>query len=237
MSFFALTFFLSTITFAQPMGKNFIDENFIEVTGKAETEIIPDEIYLRVIINEKDNKGKQSLEELERLMIGKLNALGLDLEESLTVIDIASNFKFYWLGKTDIFTSKEFQILVKDAATAGKIFRELESINISNIAIHRLDHSELEKHRGQVKAEAIKAAKAKAEKLVSAIDQNVGKALYIQELDDLSFEQVLRDNAAGMANIAIRGNAALYGNRSAEPQIAFDKIRLEYKILVRFKLN
>ena len=55
-SFFALTFFLSTITFAQPMGKN-----FIEVTGKAETEIIPDEIYLRVIISEKDTMNSLAL--------------------------------------------------------------------------------------------------------------------------------------------------------------------------------
>ena len=37
--------------------KNYIDQPYIEVTGKAEMEVVPDEIYLRIVINEKDNKG------------------------------------------------------------------------------------------------------------------------------------------------------------------------------------
>lgn len=39
-------------------GKNFIDQNYVEVTGTAELEIVPDEIYLRIVISEKD-KGKK----------------------------------------------------------------------------------------------------------------------------------------------------------------------------------
>ena len=50
------------------------------------------------------------MEELKKLMIDKLKAVGPDHAESLSVIDVASNFKFYWLGKTNIFTRKEFQI-------------------------------------------------------------------------------------------------------------------------------
>ena len=32
-------------------------ENYIQVTGKAEKEIVPDEIYVRITINESDTKG------------------------------------------------------------------------------------------------------------------------------------------------------------------------------------
>lgn len=43
---------------AQTGEKNFIDQNYVEVTGTAELEIVPDEIYLRIVISEKD-KGKK----------------------------------------------------------------------------------------------------------------------------------------------------------------------------------
>ena len=234
--FFLLLFLLFTVSgYSQHFGKNFIDENYIEVTGKAEMEITPDEIYLKIIISEKDNKGKQTLEELEKLMIDKLRTLNVDIEKNLTVHDISSNFKNYWLGRTDIFTTKEYQVLVNDATTAGKIFRALESANISNITIDRLSHSEIEKFRQEVKIEAVKAAKVKANSLAGAIDQTVGKALHIQEIDDL---RALQGNIPGVSNtIMIRGSSSLYGSHAPEPIIEFGKINLEYKILAKFKLE
>lgn len=222
-------------SYSQQPGKNFIDENYIEVTGKAEMEITPDEIYLKIIISEKDNKGKQTLEELEKSMIDKLRILNVDIEKNLTVHDISSNFKNYWLGKTDIFTTKEYQVLVNDAVTAGKIFRELESVDISNITVDRLSHSEIVEFRQQVKVEAIKAAKVKAESLAGAIEQRIGKALLIQEIDDL---RTLQGNMPGLSNtIMIRGSSSLYGSRAPEPIIEFGKLNLEYKILAKFKLE
>lgn len=225
---------ITSISFSQ-IGKNFIDENYIEVTGKAEMEIIPDEIYLKIIISEKDNKGKQTLEELEASMIDKLRILNVDIEKNLTVHDISSNFKNYWIGKTDIFTTKEYQVLVNDATIAGKIFRELESVNISNIAVDRLSHSEIEKFRQDVKIEAVKAANVKAKALAGAIDQTIGKALLIQEIDEL---RTFQGSNPGVANtIMIRGNSSLYGSRAPEPIIEFGKIHLEYKIQAKFKLE
>ena len=232
---FILFSLFSIATYSQQLGKNFIDENYIEVTGKAEIEITPDEIYLKIIISEKDNKGKQTLEELEKSMIYKLRTLNVDIDKNLTVHDISSNFKNYWLGKTDIFTTKEYQVLVNDATTAGKIFRELESLNISNITIDKLSHSEIEKFRQEVKIEAVKAAKVKAKSLAGAIDQTIGKALLIQEIDDL---RTLQGYNPGVSNtIMIRGSSSLYGSRAPEPIIEFGKINLEYKILAKFKLE
>ena len=63
------------------------------------------------------------------------------------------------------------------------VFQELESLGISNINIERIDHSELDKFREEVKVAAIKAAKQKAEALAGAIDQSIGKAIYILEQD------------------------------------------------------
>ena len=49
-----LCLFLSWgISRAQTGEKNFIDQNYIEVTGTAEMEIVPDEIYLKIVLSEK----------------------------------------------------------------------------------------------------------------------------------------------------------------------------------------
>ena len=230
----ALFSFISLTGLSQ-IGKNFIDENFIEVRGKAEMEISPDEIYLKIIISEKDNKGKQTLEELEKLMIDKLRVLNVDIENNLTVHDISSNFKNYWIGKTNIFTTKEYQVLVHDAMTAGRIFRELESVSVSNITVDRLSHSEIVKFRQEVKMEAVKAAKVKAQYLAGAVGQTIGKAIHIQEINNFrsrNAEQLDLSNS-----IMIRGYSSLYQNRDKEPIIEFRKINLEYEIIAKFKLE
>ena len=145
---FTILFLLTSAALvAQTGGKNFIDQNYIEVTGKGEMEISPDKIYIQIIINENDNKGKESVEILEKKMLAKLQTIGIDLKKDFSVKDINSNFKNYWLKKTDIFTSKEYQLIVHTAPVAGRVFRELEALGISNISITNVDHSEIEKFK------------------------------------------------------------------------------------------
>ena len=46
--------------------------SYIQVNGRAEKEIAPDEFYLQIIINERDSKGKISVESQQRDMIAAL---------------------------------------------------------------------------------------------------------------------------------------------------------------------
>ncbi|MCB8964072.1 MAG: SIMPL domain-containing protein [Bacteroidales bacterium] len=218
------------IALGQPGEKNFIDQNYIEVTGKSEMEITPDRIYLRVILNEKDTKNKVSVPELETQMVDKLKEIGIDVDKNLFIKDITSNFKFYLLAKKDIFLSKEYQVVVTDGKTASRVFVELEKIGISNVSIEKLDHSKMEEFRKETKVNAIKSAKQKAEFLAIAVDQNIGKALYIQELDN--FGQFPRTTNS----IMIRGKSSMYGSK-AELDVDFEKIKIEYSILCRFELK
>ena len=214
---------LTLNSFAQTGEKNFIDQNYIEVTGKAEMEVVPNEIYLQILVNEKDFKGKQEVQQIEKSMIQKLTDIGIDVSKQLAIKDMASNFE------TSI--PKEYQLKVADAKTAGRAIQELESLGLSNISVEKVDHSEIEKFRTQVKINAIKAAKEKAVALTNAIGQNVGKAIYIQELDN----QLYRAQMAQMSNIVVRGVAKMEINQ--EPDIEFEKIKLEYSILVRFAIE
>jgi len=222
--------FLFFSVFAQD-GKNFIDQNYIEVTGKGEMEISPDKIYIQIIINESDNKGKESVEMLEKKMLAKLQTIGVDLKKDFSVKDINSNFKNYWLKKTDIFTSKEYQLIVHTAPVAGRVFRELEALGISNISITNVDHSEIEKFKKEVKIKAIKDAQDKAISLATAIGQTAGRALYVRENE--SFYPMM---AKANGPIMIRGVASMDESYS-EPDIEFEKIKIEYSVQVNFELK
>lgn len=219
---------LPFLSHAQIGDKNFIDQNYMEVTGKAEMEVAPDLVYIKILVNEKDNKNKTALVDREKLMVAKLKELGIDTNKDLLIKDMASNFKAYWLTKDEIYLSKEYQLLVRDGKTASKVFIELEKLGISNVSIDRVESSKMQTYRRDVKVDAVKAAKEKAEALASAIGQTVGKAMYIQELEGM---------IPMTANtIMIRGASSLYGSTAA-PEIEFEKIRLEYSVLCRFELK
>ena len=225
---FILLFMLFFVdSFAQD-GKNFIDQNYVEVTGKAHREIVPDEIYIQININESDYKGKESLEMLEKQMLNKLVGIGIDLKKDFSVKDMSSNFKNYWLKKANIYSSKEYELIVNSARVAGHVFRELEALGISNISIEKVDHSDIEKLQKEIKSEAVLDAKESAEMLAKPLGQKIGKAIYIRENEPFFRAQ----QASSM--IRVKGIAPEAGY--ADPDIDFEKISLDYSVQVYFEL-
>jgi uncharacterized protein len=218
-------------THAQTGEKNFIDQNYIEVTGKAEMEVVPDKIYLDIVISEKDSKNKIPLAEMEKAMTIKLKELNIDITKCLSVNDLSSSIKQNIISKSDILLAKKYQLMVAEGATAGKVIIELEKIDISNITLNKVDHSKIEQYRKDVKINATKAAKEKAELLAGAVGQSIGKALYIQELENNFFPMQ-------MSNRYIRQEKVMMDSSiPEEPVIDFEKIKLEYSVLIRFELK
>ena len=66
--------------------------SYIQVNGRAEKEITPDEFYLQIIINERDSKGKISVESQQRDMIAALKRAGVDVEKQLKMANLSSEF-------------------------------------------------------------------------------------------------------------------------------------------------
>ena len=54
----AMTIFISNIVWSQ--SKNFIDQPYIETKARVDSLVTPDRIYLSILINEEDSKGKIS---------------------------------------------------------------------------------------------------------------------------------------------------------------------------------
>lgn len=212
--------------------KTFIDQPYIEVTGQADTLVIPNEIFIRVIISERDSKDKISLEDLESKMITALKDMSINTEQDLTTSDMLSNYRFYFLKKKDILKTKEYILKVTDAATASKVFLKLEDIEISNSSIDRVENTEFKKIENICRTKAIIAAKRKASSMTKPLNQSVGRAIFISETGQ-EIEGELQGRVAG---IQIRGYSS---NKSKyePPKIEFQKIRISANVNVKFILE
>lgn len=214
---------------AQIGEKNFIDQNYIEVTGKSEMEITPDLIYLKITLSEKDDKNKTSLSFRENQMINKLKAIGVDVTKDLTIADYNSNFKTYFLGNKDVMLTKDYQLIVRDTKMLQKVMTEFEKLSISNVSIIKTDHSKIEDFRREVKIMAVKAAKEKAQAMASAIGQTAGRAIYILENQTAYYNNYT-------ANTVLFKSGSVAESADAE-QPEFEKIKLEFSVLCRFELK
>ncbi len=208
--------------------KNFIDQPYIEVTGKAKMEIVPDEIFISIELKEDDSKGKQAVESLEKKMIKTLVDIGIDVANDLTISDYSSRFKDYWYKKKDIHNTKSYMLKVNSGVKVAEVFMAMEDLGISNMEVVKTDHSQIEAYKEEVKVKSIQAAQKKASNLAKAIDQNIGKAIYIQERNYLPYRTKVN-------NVAFEASTSLA--KMDLPTIDFEKIVLEYEIFVRFTLD
>ena len=222
---------LSVKSFSQT--KNFIDLPYIETSAKVDTLVIPDRIYLNIMITEKDTKGKISVEQQESKMNEKLKSLGIVTEKQLTLNDLSRNYKKYFLKQQDIQKSKNYTLTVYNAKVAGKVIIALEEIEISNITLEKTEYSKVEEMILILKSKAILKAKNQAIAMTKPINQNVGNAIYISDYNNIS--NMLSGRVAG---IQIRGINSLKEKENFEPiNIEFEKIKIETEVKATFKLE
>lgn len=239
--YFAALLLTSLLSFSQNGEKNFIDQPYLQVTGKVETEIVPNEIYLSIVLDENDKKGKVSIETQENQMISTLKALGIDLEKNFSVLDYSGYYKRRFLGDNEVTKTKHYELIVNDGETLGKVYQALDRLDISNISITKLSHSDIENIRLETKLRALKKAKQKAHDYASAVGQTIGKALFIEELNENQNLSGLYGYAAGMLNetVVIRGVNSIEGYKGNDKiqNLNFAPLRIAAIMSVKFALN
>ncbi|WP_297704104.1 SIMPL domain-containing protein [uncultured Eudoraea sp.] len=224
-----ITLLLITSLTSYGQSKNFIDQPYLETTARVDTLVIPDRIYLSILITEADTKGKTSVEKLENNMADKLKTLGIDIEKQLTLTDLGSNFKKYFLRKVDVQKDKEYSLLVYDAVTAGRVIMGLESIGISNINLAKTEYSSLEKLKIDLRQRAVVAAKNQAEAMVIPIDQKLGSALFISDLNTGVQNR--------MTDRMVRVQMSKQSDADQPIEIEFEKIKVESTVNVKFAIQ
>lgn len=208
--------------------KNFIDQPYLETTAQVDTLVVPDKIYLSIYLSESDTKDRKSVEELENRMEQKLRELGIDTQEQLSLASLSSDFKDYFLRKTGVLKSKYYSLLVYDALTAGQVIQGLESIGIANVNFQQAEVSNLETLKVQLRGKAVAKAARQAEVMVRAVGHNIGRTLYISDMNT----GIVYSSRGAMAEMTMAKSD------SFEPiDVDFEKVRVSSTVSVKFAIE
>src|SRR5688500_13159443 len=194
-------------------------EPFIEVTGTAFREIEPNEIYVMIRLKEfEENRQKTSLEKLEKDFYNAVREAGID-RKRVELADAGSDLEKFRRKDKEAFREKTFQIKLTSADELDKFNEKLSPIKVDSVDVTRLQHSDYEKIKLELKVEALKVAKTKAETLLRSIGADIGKPLMVRDFD---FPQPYMELKA---NVRMMDMASAQG--AAEEPIAFRKIKMQ----------
>jgi uncharacterized protein YggE len=180
-----ITFLLIVLSFfkieAQNVSTTVNSIPFIEVVGNAKKEIDPNQIFVSITLSEKsiDNK-KYSIEAQEEKLQQLLKKCNIDLS-NLTLSDFNSKIIRDKKNEIGFKQSKEFILLLKSADEVSKIFKELFDANIKEADVVSVQHTNILEYVKEVRIEAIKAAKEKAQYLLEAIGNKIDQPMEVIE--------------------------------------------------------
>ena len=162
----------------------------IEVTGMSERSVEPDKIVFTISIEEywkeefegkkyEDYKTKIEIEGIEQSLVSELKVLGIGMDQ-ITLKQAGNGWR--QRGK-DFLVSKTLDVSLASFAKANEITNAIQTRGVRNMTVSKLIHDDIETIKLEVKAEAIKAAKAKAELLAAAVGKKIKDVITIVEVD------------------------------------------------------
>lgn len=202
-------------------------ENYIQVTGTSEVEIVPNQFYLSITLDESDTKGRLPLETQRRQMVSALKSLGIDTEKALSIANISNS---YYKRSTSLDVAK-YQLLLTTPEQLTAVFDKLGSLGISNIAIERVSHTDIERYKSECRKQAMVNAKQIATELAEAIGQQIGKCIYIYDANRGLTPTYYNDGL-----VLARSASKVMAEQTPEEPIAFKKIKLSYSVNAKFRL-
>jgi uncharacterized protein YggE len=158
---------------------------YIEVTGRSELNVVPDEIHIAIELRERGNgNSKVTVEKQEVELKATVKGLGIDVA-NLTLSDAMADLLPKKFRSDDVIATKAYLLKVGDAEMVRKVFMELDRLQIEDARIHHVSHSKEVELRREQRIKAVKAAKDKADYLLEAIGERNGAAQEVREVQDL----------------------------------------------------
>jgi uncharacterized protein len=211
----------------------------IQVTGSAETHIIPDEIYVIVTLKEyeKKNSGKIPLELIKQNFLDYCRSIGLP-DSAVSIASYEGYNNYPWLRKRkmkdELYASISYQVKFTTSRKMDELVDKLDEDATQNFVIARLSHSKLPEYRKQLKIQATKAAKDKAAYMADAVGEKVGEAVTISESDDAFPPEIYR---AAQSNAYAGFMRDKDGIADGEKGVDFKNILLRYEVRATFALK
>jgi len=208
----------------------------ITVSGSAEREVTPDIIYISISLKEylKDGNSKKKVEmtTIENQLVSAVQAAGIP-KENLTINNLSSyNYATKKKKDPDFLASKQYRLKVSDLNKFNAIMDAIDPKSIAYTNIESYDYSKMEELKKELKVKALQAAKAKALYMVTALGNDLGNVIDIQEVggNDTFPQQNYRSSA-----MMVRSESLADADMAAE--IDFKTIKLTSVVNTVFEIK
>lgn len=233
----AILFSLCAVN-AQPTDVN-NKQKVINVNGTAEMEIVPDEIYVQIMLREYAKKGgpKTDIETIRKNFLKATQSINIP-DSNISVQGYQGwDGNYWWYNKNkkknpDMMAGITYQVKLSSTKKMDELVSKLDDEATEGFSIARVSHSRLQEFKKQLKIQAIRSAKEKAVYLSEAIGEKVGEAIMINDPNEV-------DNYPRpvFSNMMMKQSANAEGDQAAEPNIDFKKIKLQFDVNVTFALK
>ncbi len=210
----------------------------IEVTGSAEMEVVPDEVYVGVTLKEyyKPNKTKVSIDEISKSFITTCEKAGIG-KERIEVQNMSGFDQSTWWQRKqkkeqpDLMQQTTYTVKFTSPGEIDKLVNLLDDNATQNIYISKTSNSKEMEYRKQLKMQALQNAKTKAQYMLEGIGAKAGDVLFVKEIE-------INDNIYPMYKGAMMmANAAMESNVSANEGLNFTKIKYRYEVEAHFEIK
>lgn len=206
----------------------------IEVSGTAERMVIPDQLTFRITLAERlGSRGKITIEQQEGQLRAELEKIGVDVAKDLSIYDISARYVRQRRLK-DVLARQDYRLVIRDLNKVAPMQDVADRINVSSLDLVIAENTRIDDIRRELRIEAIKTAKAKAEYLMQAIGGRVGSAILVKEIDDETPTYTLLEESPAYA-WANAANAA--ANAVDKPSLSFAPEKVRCVIIARFEIE
>ena len=203
----------------------------IEVVGTAEEYVVPDEIYLTIELEEKeDKKENNNLDRQESRMKQVISRLKIPLE-NLQLANAAADEIRIKRRKYSTLSRVVYSLKLSTAEEVSQVLDGLDESGIDNVHISHVTHSNLVELQQKNRIAAIKAAKFKADYLLEAIGEKTGMAILVEEMQPISLSRSMVANTMLREEENLQMTSGLKGST-----VQFRKIRLSSSVKVIFSI-
>lgn len=236
---FVLLMVIPLINFAQQTITLPNNVKKIEVTGSAEIEVVPDEIYIGITLQEYYNKQKEkiTIDEISKSFLAVCEKAAIT-KDRIEVQNMSGFDNTTWWNKKrkkeqpDLLQSTTYIIKFSTPADVDKLVNMVDDNATQNVYVSKTNSSKQAAYRKQLKVEALQNAKAKAQYLLEGIGEKAGPVLYVKEIELNDFSVY----KGGYERLAM-SNSVPAQDVSANEGLNFRKIKYRFEVEAHFAIQ
>ncbi len=215
----------------------------ISVTGSAEMEVIPDEIYVQVDLREYKKKGEEKTEltKIKTEFLASCKAAGMADSNIAVASYDGYNMANIWKRRKkdpELMSSISYQLKFTNTKLIDDLVSRLDDEATNNFRIIKTSHSKITDYRKQLKIMAVKAAKEKALYLSESVNEQLGPVITITEPEESSSSDVLSGRYKTTGSNVYSNTISKSDTYSINDNgVDYRKIKLRFEVNLLFALK